>query len=354
MTPTFQRDYTAERINAVVNHPGVLPYVAAHGQESLDLGPVLSNLNNIALMCDDGGVLALSVEPGVYEIHTQFTPELRGAAVIKIVRDMIEHLFLATPAIELLTQIPVSNPAALGLVRAIAGRFEFSRMGSWVGLDGQLTDVDYYALRFSDWIWSDWGMKRLELVGHQFHEELESKLEAAGYSEPQHGPDLSHDCMVGATVGMLRQGQLDKAIILYNRWARFAGYAEIQLISRSPVVVNIQNSWLELTTDGGFRVVRTVQQQRQVGRVTLEQKPEPAVVTEAVSVVAAAIAAIEPTPPPFTGNPDLDELLAAGRANVAKVRAATTAPVIDAFTPWTPDAAELAVAEALGLTEKVA
>lgn len=351
MTPIFHRDYTAERLNKIANHPAVFPFIAMKGQEAgLDLSPLINNLNNIALLCPDGGIMALTVEQGIYEIHTQFTGELRGAAMIKLVRDMISELFLNSPAVELVTQIPVSNPAALGLVRAISGRFEFSRENAWIGLDGIPTAVDYYALRWNDWVWSDWAMKGLEAKGIAFHEELERQQLSLGFTEPPHLDDPAHNVMVGATLELFRNGWLDKALIMYNRWARFAGYAEIGLLSYHPTVVDIRTAVLELK-GSEFRVVRVP--------AALTSFVQPRV--EAALAVAEPVASALATPEPELAHGTVEELVARAKiiAGQRPRAGAKAEPLLDPFAPFTPDAGLEAVARELErtaptLNEKVA
>lgn len=240
----FRRDFNAKRINRVCNDPSVLPGISLPGQESLDCTPIVQDLRNIVLMCDEGGIIAHWREPGVYEIHTQFTEAYRGIAAIKTVREMISWLFLQSPAMELQTKIPEVNKAALGLVRAINGSLEFEREGVWPLSDGKFCRMDYYTLRYPQWLYSGWAAGPLAASGEWFHTELDKK-KALFLSPPEsHAHDPAHDINVGATVEMILAGQVEKALTLYNRYARFAGYAEISLISASPLVVNIQDAAL--------------------------------------------------------------------------------------------------------------
>src|SRR5882672_8415793 len=123
----FKRDFNATRINRVCNDPSVLQDIIIAGQETLDLAPVVADLRNIVLMCDEGGIIAHWREPGVYEIHTQFTERYRGVSAVRTTREMISWLFLHSPAMELQTKVPDCNQGAQGLVKAISGRFEFER-----------------------------------------------------------------------------------------------------------------------------------------------------------------------------------------------------------------------------------
>lgn len=245
----FKRDFNAKRINRVCNDPSVLPEVALPGQESIDCTALVGDLRNIVLMADGGGIIALWQEPGIYEIHTQFVESARGIGAIRTVREMISWLFLRSPAMELQTKIPASNKAALGLVRAINGRLEFEREDAWQLADGTSCRMDYYALRWSDWLYSGWAMGPLAARGEWFHEELERQKTAFLAPPEGHPHDAAHDVNVGATVEMILAGQVEKALTLYARWARFAGYAPARLLSLDPLVLDIQNAVLRVDRD---------------------------------------------------------------------------------------------------------
>lgn len=245
----FKREFNAVRVNRVCNDPSVLPSIVTAGQESLDLTSVVSDLRNIILMCDEGGIVAHWREPGVYEIHTQFTERYRGVSAVRTVREMISWLFRHSPAMELQTKVPDCNQGAQGLVKAINGRFEFERAGAWQGPNGPCA-VAYYTLRWSDWLYSPWAMGGLAARGEWFHARLEAAKRAFLAPPDSHPADPSHDVNVGATIELIFAGQVDKALILYARYARFAGYAEVRLISASPLIIDIQDAVLLIDIAG--------------------------------------------------------------------------------------------------------
>lgn len=245
----FKRDFTSARINRVCNDPSVLPDIVSAGQESLDLSPVVADLRNIVLMCDEGGIIAHWREPGVYEIHTQFTERYRGVSAVRTTREMVSWLFLHSPAMELQTKVPDCNQGAQGLVKAINGRFEFERQGAWQGASGPC-GVAYYTLRWSDWLYSPWAMGGLAARGEWFHSRLDDAKRAFLAPPDAHATDPSHDVNVGATIELIFAGAIDKALTLYARYARFAGYAEVRLISASPLIIDIQDAVLLIDVPG--------------------------------------------------------------------------------------------------------
>lgn len=238
----FKRDYNATRINRVCNDPSVFSEISLPGQGPMDLSPIINDLRNIVLVCDEGGIIAHWREPGIYEIHTQFTEKYRGVSAVRTTREMISWLFLNSPAMELQTQIPAVNQAAHGLVKAISGRLEFEREGVWQLPDGSSCRMDYYTLRWSDWLYSAWAMGGLAARGEWFHERLDAAKRAFLCPPDGHPPDAAHDVNVGATIEMIFAGQCDKGLTLYNRWARLAGFAEVRAISAQPLIIDIQDA----------------------------------------------------------------------------------------------------------------
>lgn len=272
----FRRDYNAKRLNRVCNDPSVLPDVALPGQTALDLTPLVSDLRNIALMTDEGGILAHWREPGIYEIHTQFTAAYRGVGAVKSVREMISWLFLQSPAMELQTKIPSSNRAAHGLVQAISGRLEFDRQDAWPLPDGKFCSMDYYTLRYSDWLYAPWAAGQLAARGEWFHQRLDAAKLAMLSPPDSHPADAAHDVNVGATIEMIFAEQAEKGLTLYNRWARFAGYAEVRLISLQPLVIDIQDAVLLIDTKAQDFEVLAVRPQVVPPTASIEQEEEAA------------------------------------------------------------------------------
>lgn len=240
----FRRDFNAKRLNRVCNDPSVFPEISLPSQGPMDLTALVADLRNIALLCDEGGILALWREPGIYEIHTQFTEKYRGVSAVKTVREMVSWLFLQSPAMELQTQVPAVNQAAHSLVKAISGRLEFERDGVWALPDGQSCRMDYYTLRYSDWLYSAWAMGGLAARGEWFHKRLDDAKAAFLCPPEAHAPDAAHDVNVGATIEMIFAGQTVKSLTLYNRWARFAGYAQVRLVNQEPLVIDIDDAVL--------------------------------------------------------------------------------------------------------------
>ena len=252
MTLTLERQHDAARLNIIANHPSVLPFVTLPGQDSLDLTPLVANPRNIALASDEGGFIGIWHEPGVFEIHTMFLPEVRGASAAQAVRDVIHIAFQQTEAMELLTKVPTRNLRAEAMTRRAGFHLDFERPDAWVWR-GERIPLRYYALRYPDYV--NHYAADLEVHGHWFHEVLEAKGAPLGIAT-NHPDDPVHDRHVGAAVQMIRAGQIAKAVMLYNRWARFAGYETMRVASTDPLVLNLGQGILIQPTGNSFEVLR--------------------------------------------------------------------------------------------------
>ena len=65
-----------------------------------------------------------------------------------------------------------------------------------------------------------------------------------------HGDDPVHDAWVGATMEACAQGNAEKGIALYNRWALHAGYQAVRVVTARPLVLDIGSAILQSDADG--------------------------------------------------------------------------------------------------------
>lgn len=228
------RDVAA--FNAIANDPSILPHIVVEG--SVDLAAYFECEDNLGFMGDGCAFLAHCLEPAVYEVHSMALPHARGANVMAAAKQAITHMFIATPARELLTRVVVDNRRAAGLAMHVGFTPEFARLGAWAG-----KDVSFMALRYPEWIKrQDW----LRGEGQWFHDALGD--------HKTHDEDPAHDLHVGSCVAMVKAGNADKGVILYNRWARFAGYETVEIIDRDPLTIDIRSH--VVTFDNGEMTCR--------------------------------------------------------------------------------------------------
>ena len=233
---TFDIDY----VNRIINHPDVIKWVAPKGVDFLDAAPFIEDEKNIALKFEGGCFLLHYLEDGIYEVHTQTLK--KGKNVFKAVRDATRYMFLETACMEILTKVPDGNNAAKGLSIFAGFKKEFYRPNVWMYHDGTKVGITYYALRYHDWVKNE---KWLDQFGEWFHDKLGE--------HKNHDEDEAHNRYVGAAVQMVRGGQIDKAIILYNRWAKFSGYMPVYIVSREPIIIDMGTQKLKIK-DGDFKI----------------------------------------------------------------------------------------------------
>ena len=239
----IERSFDVQDLNAIANNPDILSLATEPGTKEIDLTAQIENRANIALRSEGGFFLCIQHEPGTYEVHTLFLPNFRGKYALDCAREGFRYMFLQTDCMEILTKVPVFNRRADKFTRLNGFSLDFERDNAWVMPNGHPCAVRYYGLRYEEWIRNqDW----LRETGQWFHDKL---------GETQtHDEDLAHDLRVGATVKMIQAGQVAKGIVLYNRWARFAGYMPISRISEDPLVIDIVSHTL-LVEDGDFLVL---------------------------------------------------------------------------------------------------
>jgi hypothetical protein len=221
------------------------------GVETFDVSTLIENPLNVFFSCEGGAIFYDWHEPGIYEVHTNFLSTHRGRYAMKAAMQAARWMFTRTDCMTILTKVPASNRAAAMFTAAAGGEKQFERKAIWPTKDGHV-DMSYWSLRYDAWI-----NRTPELIesGRWFHHRLEEEFLRHGHFEPQHEDEECHDLHVGACVEMLKGGQPVKAVALYNRWARFAGYGVIGLVAKEPLVVNIGNAIIQVDGDN-FKVIR--------------------------------------------------------------------------------------------------
>lgn len=250
---TLKRTMDATFLNVIANAPEVRPWLGGVG--TLDLSGILANANNVALVNDHGGFVGVKLDAGLYECHSIFAPEGRGADVLEGTRQGLRYLFAATDCVEVQTKCPKSNPAATGLARAAGFSKLFERANAWTMEGGERCGVDYYGITFAKWRAQDGVVAER---GVWFHERLEELTAAIGKKIPVHEDDHAHNRAVGAAVLMLEAGNSVKAIGLYNRWAALTGYPPASLISVVPPIIDM-NEAVVAVSHGDMEVLACAQ-----------------------------------------------------------------------------------------------
>lgn len=237
----IERAVSAYRLNEIVNDPSIYPWVCGSLLgHPLDLSDVVADRGNVALVGEHGAVIFARHQPGFYEAHTQVLPSGRGQWTLAMVNEALRWMFCRTDAVEIVTRVPRGNYAARALARAISGVYEFTAHRGWV-FENNIIPADIFALRIQDWIKT---APALSARGHWFHERLQEEYEALGVADELHDDDEAHDRHVGAAVEMMFGNQPHKAVVFYNRWAVMAGYAPVEIITETPLTIDIRDAVL--------------------------------------------------------------------------------------------------------------
>lgn len=240
------REMDASVINAFLNAPDIRPWIADAADGEINVQKQIEHPDVIFLMGEHGGVMLHRYMPEHFEVHTFVESAGRGAWALGMIKSAQHWLFTKTDAKEVLTRIPETHRAALGLTIKAGMTHEFVRPDG-VKINGKTISVDIYRLSLQDWIKkAPWLIEK----GAQFHEWLNAKAAVLGFSSP-HDNDDNHNRYVGAVLEMFLGGQPVKATQMYNRWAVISRHAPIKLVSLSPPTIDMDIGQLKLS-DGNL------------------------------------------------------------------------------------------------------
>lgn len=233
-------------INRILNDPSVFPDISIPDQKPFDVTPLIADPRFVFLR-GEGGVVIFSPddEPGsaIYEVHTNFLEDYRGKYALETSLEAYRWMFTHTNCMMLHTRVPAFNKAADAFCRHVGAWLWFERQEVWPTKNGNV-DCKFYAMGIHDW------MRKypdpLAESGRAFHARLEEEYERHKFVHDPHRDENSHDVAVGLCTEMIYGGQPEKAIILYNRWARVAGYRQVGLVSREPLVIDIGEAILHV------------------------------------------------------------------------------------------------------------
>jgi hypothetical protein len=255
----IRRSFDASEINPILNDSSVfesikLPGIAAG---DMDVTEFVSNPLNVLLMAEGGGIIFVQPkvgnnEPsgGIYDVHTSFLENHRGSHAIRASREAYRWMFTHTDCMILQTRVPSFNKAAATFCRMVGATLEFTRKNAWP--TEPPADMSYWSLKYEDWVRN---ASCLIASGRAFHTHLDEEFARHKALHDNHPDEECHDRYVGACAEMIYGGQPEKAVVLYNRWARFAGYGTIAMVSRSPLLIDIGSALLMIENDN-YRVIQ--------------------------------------------------------------------------------------------------
>lgn len=241
-----------EQIERIFNDPAIRAN-AADGAPPFSASRLVDP--SFAVIGEEGCFLAMCVEPSRYIVHTGILPAYRGERAAVASFAALAIAFCETDALELETMVPATTPQARLFARQMGFRYRFTRERLWPAR-GELHDVAFLSMTVLDWALTG----ACEGSGAWFHEQMEAKRRALNFGmqgstlgvglhiEP-HPQDTTHDAVVGVVIEMVRAGRPDKAVAVYNYWARVAGYQQIAIVSRNPLRIDIRQCVLKVEED---------------------------------------------------------------------------------------------------------
>lgn len=143
------RQVSAERVNEIVNHPSVFPWVCGPLEGPLDLSGPIESGDYIALIGEHGGFLFWRIAPGIFDAHSIVLPEGRGRWTIRAAKASLRWMFDEGEAAEIMMAAPKGNLAVLSLIRVLKAKFRGTVEGGW-WRDGQPIPADVYSLTKAD------------------------------------------------------------------------------------------------------------------------------------------------------------------------------------------------------------
>lgn len=231
----------AARVNAIVNHPGVRPWVADLGEGEIDLSGLLGKPNTLCLAGEHGVFLVIKYGDGIWECHTAVLPEGRGAWARGFAEELVRYMFTATDCVDLITRVPQGHVAAKTLTEAMGFRWQFDTPPECL-FRGEMVPVHIYTLTLQEWsVRASW----VEEEGAEFHQWLNRQVDEG----TPHETDPGHNRTVGIALAMMRAGMVAKGVVWYNRAALAARHKTIALVGLDPPQVRFDAGIL--TMSGG-------------------------------------------------------------------------------------------------------
>lgn len=216
----------------------------------MDCTAILQHELNIALICEGGVFVFFCHLPGIYDVCVSFLPGWRGCYAVDAARQALEFMFLHTDCMTIMLRIPDDNKGSRIFARHLGAKVEFHRGGVWPVKDGRI-GMTYASIRYEDWALSNPGISE---YGEIFLSRLFEERNRLGFGDVDQDQDPENLRFIGAFAKTAYAGQLDKAVILYNRFAAFALLPFISLVSRSPAMVEIGGTLIQIR-DGSFKAI---------------------------------------------------------------------------------------------------
>lgn len=240
----ISRHFDATRLNEVINHPAVHPWVCGSIEGQLDMTPAVADRRNVLLMGEHGGIIFHCHQPGLYEAHTQVVPEGRGQWCLDMTNAALHWMFARTDCIEVLTRVPKGNYAARTLTKAAGLTSRFINPHGWA-YGKRVVAAEVFGLTIQDWI-----AKAPEL--HGLGSAVRERLDRLKPSIAIDTCDEGNDRHLAAAFAMIVGGQPEKGVVFFNRWAAMTDQPPLAMFSRKPLAFNRNGVLIVFRATGEF------------------------------------------------------------------------------------------------------
>jgi len=271
--PHVWRTRDTGRINEILNHPEVRPWVADAGEGRIDLSSQVERDDVAIVLGEHGGFVVWHYGGGIWEVHTQVLPEGRGAWTRDFIQAGIRWLFTKTNAVEVLTRVPDQHSAARVAAIQAGMRYEFTPDRLY-RFRGEEAPVHVYSMRLLDWAAK---APEMEETGRWLHSRFaeegerlglhtgEGEARAAGVRwGPLHEDMPSHNRYVGLAYHSAMGKNAARGVLLYNRWAMASHRSPhmlARLVSEDPPTLWFDHTTIQLQPDGDIRMAVSVKKE---------------------------------------------------------------------------------------------
>lgn len=220
------------------------------GLDKIDVTQLIADQNNVLLVAEGGGLFFILQEPGTYWVHIAFRRAYRGAHALEVARNAFRWMFEHTNCLVLKARVPKFNRKTNWFCSLMGAAKEFERKGVWPTDSGPV-DMTYWSLDYG--VWSRNAKEYVER-GRMFHVKLSDEFIRHEKFDLIPEQDECHYHRIGLCIETIYAGQPEKALLLYNQWARWADFGQIKLVARNPLIIDAGEAVLQFE-DHNFKVL---------------------------------------------------------------------------------------------------
>lgn len=145
----IERLFSAERVNDIVNHPSIYPWICGPVAGAIDLSESIASGKYTVLMGEHGGFLFWNLGGGIFDAHSAVLPNGRGPWAVLAAQRALQWMFEKEGALEILMAVPKGNVAVRALVRVLKAKYRGTIEDGW-WRDGRSIPSDIFSMTKTD------------------------------------------------------------------------------------------------------------------------------------------------------------------------------------------------------------